>query len=71
MPEDTLKAIRHDFDELAAFLGANSRFDGLESELRCRYEQIDRLQERPDEVIARLECIEKRLAKALNRSERP
>jgi hypothetical protein len=71
MPEDTLKAIRHDLDELAAFLGVNARFYGLESELRHRFEQIDRLEERSDEVIARLERIEKMLAKALNSGERP
>ena len=30
---DSLDAIRHDFDELAAFLGVSARFGGLESEL--------------------------------------
>jgi hypothetical protein len=90
MPEgDSIEAIRHDFDELAArvrrleshvadrqgaleremragFQGVNARFDGLESELRHRFEQIDRLEERSDEVIARLSRIEGMLAKALN-----
>ena len=77
MAEDTLEAIRHDFDELAAFLGVNARFDGLESELRRRFEQIDRLEERSDETLARLdhietrlERIEKMLAKVLNVGER-
>jgi hypothetical protein len=77
MAEDTLEAIRHDFDELAAFLGVNARFDGLESELRHRFEQIDRLEERSDETLARLdhietrlERIEKMLAKVLNGGER-
>jgi hypothetical protein len=77
MAEDTLEAIRHDFDELAAFLGVNARFDGLESELRHRFEPIDRLEERSDETLARLdhietrlECIEKMLAKVLNGGER-
>jgi uncharacterized protein YhaN len=77
MPEDTLEAIRHDFDELAAFLGVNARFDGFESELRRRFEQIDRLEERSDETLARLDHIENRLerietmlAKILNGGER-
>jgi uncharacterized protein YhaN len=77
MAADTLEAIRHDFDELAAFLGVNARFDGLESELRHRFEQIDRLEERSDETLARLdhietrlERIEKMLAKVLNGGER-
>jgi hypothetical protein len=70
MPEDTLEAIRHDFDELAAFLGVNARFDGLESESRHRFEQIDRLEERSDEVIAQLERVEKMLSCALNSGER-
>src|SRR5262252_3794647 len=51
MAEDSLEAIRHDFDELAAFLGVNARFDGLESELRHRFKQIDCLEERSDETL--------------------
>jgi 4-hydroxyphenylpyruvate dioxygenase-like putative hemolysin len=77
MAEDSLEAIRHNSDELAAFLGVNARFDGLESELRRRFEQIDRLEERSDETLARLdhietrlERIEKMLAKVLNVGER-
>jgi hypothetical protein len=30
----------------AAFKGVNGRFDGLESELRFRFEQLDRIEHR-------------------------
>jgi chromosome segregation ATPase len=82
MPEESLEALRHDYNELearlrryealvsdrqgaleremrAGFQGVNARFDGLESELRFRFEQIDRLEERMDEVLARMGALEK------------
>jgi predicted nuclease with TOPRIM domain len=62
-----LEATNAQFDGVnRRFDGVNARFDGLEAELRHRFEQIDRLEERSDEVIARLNRIEGMLAKALN-----
>jgi chromosome segregation ATPase len=107
MPDDTLEAIRHDFDELASrvkrlealqgeqrrsfdaqlnagfgemraafqvvnkrFDGIDGRFDGLESELRFRFEQLDRLEERMDEIIARLGTSDQRHAEIMAQFEK-
>jgi hypothetical protein len=42
-----------------SFQAMSARFDGLESEPRFRFEQLDRLEERMDEVIARRGALEK------------
>jgi hypothetical protein len=95
--EDTLKALRADYDKLAgrvkqleaeqrmvqrvalerqfragfeemrgAFRGIGARFDGLESELRYRFEQTDA---RFDDLTVRLERIEGMLRRAVSNSE--
>jgi hypothetical protein len=54
----------------ASFGGVNARFDGLEAEVRFGFEKIDRLEVRADSIDARLDRIERMLAKALNGGER-
>src|SRR5215467_1226875 len=52
------------------FDGIDGRFDGLESELRFRFEQLDRLEERMDEIIARLGTSDQRHAEIMAQFEK-
>jgi len=54
----------------AGFQGVNSRFDGLEAELRYRFDQLDRVETRVDDISKRLEQLEAFLRQRLNGGER-